>query len=266
MTLISSVQEMSTRRQVLWTLVVRDLRVRYSRSFLGYVWTVLDPLCMSSIYFIVFVYLFHRSAVGYKPYFLFLVTGLLAWQWFSGSLNDTSRALLQEAKLVRSTNLPREIWVVRVVIAKGIEYLLSLPVIAAFTLYYMWQGQTTLNARLLLFPVGVVMEFALLIGLGLLLAPVTVLVTDMQRIIRIVLRMLFYLTPILYAKHVIPHPWDRVMWLNPMNGVLELLRAGFFKEPVNWHAVEVGLLVIVVLLLLGQWIFARLERAVLKEI
>lgn len=266
MTLIDTAEELGSRRRILWNLVIRDLRVRYARSFLGYIWTVLDPLCMSTIYFIVFVYLFHRSAVGYKPYFLFLVTGLLAWNWFAGSLNDTARALLQEAKLVRSTNLPREIWVVRVVIAKGIEYLLSLPVIVAFTLIYALKGDTHLNERIILFPVGVLLEFVLLVGFGLLLAPITVLVTDMQRVIRIVLRMVFYLTPILYAKKVIPPPWDKVMWLNPMNGVLELLRAGFFTEPVKWEAVGVGAVVSLVILFVGQAVFTRLERAVLKEI
>ncbi|MBE3073888.1 MAG: ABC transporter permease, partial [Actinobacteria bacterium] len=195
MTLMDRTRAVTERRQVLWTLVVRDLRVRYSRSVLGYVWTVLDPLLMSCIYFVIFVFIFKRGGVGHQPYFLFLVTGLLSWQWFAGSLSDTSGALLSDAKLVRSTNLPREIWVVRVVIAKGVEYVLSLPVLAAFTVYYAVQGKVHFNPGLLLFPLGMVMEFVLLIGMGLLLAPVTALVTDMARVIKIVLRMLFYLTP-----------------------------------------------------------------------
>lgn len=266
MTLVTRAAALGRRRQVLETLVLRDLRVRYARSVLGYLWTVVDPLAMSGIYFFVFVLIFHRRAVGYEPYFLFLLTGLLSWQWFSGSVTETSRALLQEAKLVRSTNLPRELWVVRVVIAKGIEYLLSLPVIAGFTLFYAAHGDAHLNLRLLFLPLGVLLEFVLLVAVGLLLAPVTVLVTDLQRVIRIALRMSFYLTPVLYARHVVPPPWDTLMWANPMNGVLELVRAGFFTEPVNWAAVNVGAAVTAVLLLLGTTVFAQLERAVLKEI
>ena len=64
--------------------MTRDLRVRYSRSVLGYLWTILDPLLMSLIYFLVFVYIFKRGDLGHEPYFLFLVVGLLSWQWFSG--------------------------------------------------------------------------------------------------------------------------------------------------------------------------------------
>jgi ABC-2 type transport system permease protein len=79
MDIISRTRAITAKRGVLWTLIVRDLRVRYSRSVLGYVWTVLDPLLMSLIYFVVFVYIFKRGDVGHKPYFLFLVIGLLSW-------------------------------------------------------------------------------------------------------------------------------------------------------------------------------------------
>src|SRR6185436_11529637 len=137
MRLITRTQAVLARRSVLWTLVIRDLRVRYSRSVLGYLWTILDPLLMSLIYFVVFVYIIPRKGdLGHTPYFLFLVAGLLPWQWFSGVVSESSRALIQEARLIRSTNLPREIWFVRVVVSKGIEYLLSLPVLVFFTLAY----------------------------------------------------------------------------------------------------------------------------------
>ncbi|HXR68283.1 MAG TPA: ABC transporter permease [Dermatophilaceae bacterium] len=269
MRLITRTQAVLSKRSVLWTLVVRDLRVRYSRSVLGYVWTILDPLLMSLIYFIVFVYIVHRTDLGHQPYFLFLVSGLLPWQWFSGVVTESSRAMIQEARLIRSTNLPREIWVARVVVSKGIEYLLSLPVLVFFTLLYLLKGDAHLNGWLVLLPLGIVMQFVFLIGLGLILAPVTALVTDMQRVIRILLRMLFYVTPVLYASHMVPKPYDVITWLNPMTGVLEMMRAGLFNHdhlPIQWAAIGVGLVVTVFTLFVGFAVFARLERPVLKEI
>jgi ABC-2 type transport system permease protein len=269
MRLITRTQAVMAKRNVLWTLVIRDLRVRYSRSVLGYVWTILDPLLMSLIYFVVFVYIFQRKALGHDPYFLFLIAGLLPWQWFSGVVTESSRALIQEAKLVRSTNLPREIWVARVVVSKGIEFLLSLPVLVFFTLFYLLKGQAHLNGWLVLFPLGIVMQFLYMVGLGLILAPVTALVTDMQRVIRIFLRMFFYVTPVIYASRLVPKPWDKLTWLNPMTGVLEMMRAGFFKHdrfPIQWHAISVGLVVTVFTFFVGFIVFGRLERAVLKEI
>jgi ABC-2 type transport system permease protein len=270
MRLIMRTQAIMARRSVLWTLVVRDLRVRYSSSVLGYLWTILDPLLMSLIYYLVFVHIFRRGDIGHEPYFLFLVIGLLSWQWFSGSLTDTSRALIQEAKLVRSTNLARELWVLRVVLSKGVEYLLSLPVLLTFTGVYAVQGDLHLNGWLLLFPLAVVLQALLSIGLGLLLAPVTALVTDTQRVIRIFIRMLFYATPVIYAGHVVPEPYDKVTWLNPMTGILEMMRAGFFshegRQAISWGAITTSLVMTVVLLFLGNAVFGRLERAVLKEI
>ena len=269
MRLIDRTEALVARRSVLWTLVVRDLRVRYSQSVLGYVWTILDPLLMSLIYFLVFVYIFKRDDLGHEPYFLFLLIGLLAWQWFSGCLTDTSRALVAEAKLVRSTNLPREIWVVRVVVSKGLEYVFSLPVLLAFLSFYLLQGKTHLNGWLVLFPVGVLLEFIAAVGLGLLLAPITALVTDTQRVIRIFMRMLFYATPVIYAGHLVPQPFDKILWLNPMTGVLEAMRAGFFQHnefPIMWGAIVTSAVVSVALLLIGNTVFGRLERPVLKEI
>jgi ABC-2 type transport system permease protein len=269
MELMTRSRALLARRGVVATLVTRDLRVRYSRSVLGYLWTVLDPLLMALIYFVVFVYVFNRDDLGHNPYFLFLLVGLLSWQWFSASLTDTSRALISEAKLVRSTNLPREIWVLRVVLSKGVEYFLSLPVLVGFLLIYLVRGETHLNAWLVLFPVGIVLQFIALLGLGLILAPVTVLVTDMQRVLRIVLRMLFYATPVIYTTHLVPEPFDKVLWLNPMTGILELMRAGFFSHdqyPIVWGAVAVSTVMSVILLLVGVMVFRRLERAVLKEV
>lgn len=234
---------------------------------LGYVWTVLDPLLMATVYFVVFTFVFDAGKrVADTPYFLYLLSGLLGWQWFTGSVNDTTKSLIQEAKLVRSTNLPREVWVIRCVIAKGVEYLLSLPILIGFVIYYVARGQAHLDLELVLFPLGLVIQFVLLVGLGLLLAPSTVLATDMQRVVRIVLRFMFYLSPVLYGAHAVPEQLRAVLVFNPLNGILSLYRGGLFERSVNWVDVGVSVGTALVLLVAGLTVFARLERAVLKEI
>lgn len=253
------------RRQVLATLVRRDLRVRYAQSVLGYVWTILDPLLMASVYFVVFTFIF-KARVAEAPYFLYLILGLLAWQWFNSAVLDCTLSLVREAKLVRSTNVPREVWVVRVVVAKAIEFLLSIPVVLGFTIYYLIRGQAELDSQLVLIPLGMVLQFALLVGVGLLLAPINVLVTDTERVVRILLRFLFYLTPVLYGLNHVPGVLRYLLEVNPMTGILELYRAGFFDAQVHWRSVWVGAGITVVLLFLGSWVFARMERSVLKEI
>ncbi|MEW1955061.1 ABC transporter permease [Terrabacter sp. NPDC080008] len=266
MILLPQARGVIARRQVLDTLVRRDLRVRYAGSAIGYLWTIIDPLAMALIYFVVFTFIFKARSVGYQPYVLFIVIGVLAWQWFSQCATETSRALLSEARLVRSTNLPRELWVVRIVVAKGIEFVLSLPVLAGFAIYFIAAGQTSVHYRLLLFPLGIVLQFLLSVGLGLVLAPVTVLFTDMPRIVRIALRMGFYATPIIYGVHAAPPLLRDLLLLNPMAGILEMYRAGFFPHEVNVPAILSSVVITFITLVAGTVVFKRLEAPVLKEI
>lgn len=254
------------KRAVLWTLVRRDLQIRYAQSALGYLWTILDPLLMASVYFVVFTYVFGARDVGATPYFLYLVVGLLAWQWFSAAITDCTQTLRREARLVRSTNLPREIWVVRVVLAKGIEYVLALPVLIGFTVFYLFTGETHVSWRLLFFIPALVLQSLLILGIGLMLAPLNVMFLDTQRLVRIALRFGFYLTPILYSVQAVPEALRPAVMVNPMSGILELYRAGFFDVDVHWMSVVSSVVVVLLLVVIGSTVFRRMERAVLKEI
>jgi ABC-2 type transport system permease protein len=265
---ISRIARIYAHRRILWTLVRRDLKVRYGRSVLGYVWTLIDPLAMAGVYFLVFGLVFQRAEVESLPFMVFLLAGLLPWNWFNLSINETARALYSERLLVRSTNIPREIWVARVVLAKGIEFLLSLPILAGFVVFYVATGAVTLNWRLVLILPALVIQFVLLIGMGLVMAPVTALVDDFVRVVRILLRVLFYLTPILYS----PAALDAYKWalgvikLNPLTGIIEMYRAGLTDAAVDWAAIGISAFSAVGWLVFGAWVFIRLERSVIKEI
>jgi ABC-2 type transport system permease protein len=283
-------------RRILWLLVRRDLKVRYAGSALGYLWSVLDPLLMSLVYWFVFVEIFARK-VGFPPYILFLVIGQMMWAWFNGGVSGAVRALRAESQMVRQSNVPREVWVLRVVVSKGLEFLLSLPVVAIFAASYLkapgWQ-------TLIYLPVSMIMCFLLVLGFGLILAPLTVLVRDVERIVPIVMRVLFYGSPVLYSVKDVPAHLHLFLSVNPTTGMLVLARGSFFpqelsgtvqasdghrhllykkvmenghlvRKPVmhhvdNWHFVWHSAIGIVVILTIGVFIFARLERPVLKEI
>ena len=120
------VQHVWNYRRILGLLVRRDLKVRYAGSFLGYLWTVLDPLLMSLVFWFIFTQIFHRH-VGYPPYILFLVMGQMIMSWFQSGVTGTAKALRAEAQMVRSSSVPRELWVVRIAMSKGVEYVYSLP-------------------------------------------------------------------------------------------------------------------------------------------
>src|SRR3954453_811619 len=255
MSLAARVRARLEHRRILWLLVRRDLKVRYASSALGYVWTVLDPFMMILIYWFVFSLIFHGRDVGEEPYILYLAFGQLAWQWFNGSVNDTTRALTSETRLVRSTRLPREIWVLKVVLSKGLEYLFSLPVIAIFMLLTRppptWQT--------VYFPIGLALQAVLLTGLGLLVASVTVLVRDLARVVRMGLRMPFYAKPILYSVRSIDSELVRQLYaLNPLTGILDLYRVSVFpREMANWWNIGLAAVISVLVLALGARVFSH---------
>ncbi|MCZ4068153.1 ABC transporter permease [Microbacterium sp. H37-C3] len=245
----------------LWLLSARDLRVRYSTSALGYLWSVLDPLVMSGIYWFVFTQVFHRD-VGENPYIVFLITALLPWVWFNSAVTDFTRAFNKDARLVRSTSIPRSIWVGRIVLSKGIEFLFSLPVLAMFAIF----GGATVNVALLLFPVAVLLQVILLLGLGLIVAPLCVLWGDLERTTRLVLRALFYASPIIYGVADLPGVFKEIGAFNPLAGIFTLYRVGFFPDQWDTLSVIVGAAASILIFGLGLLVFSRLERPVLKEL
>jgi ABC-2 type transport system permease protein len=245
----------------LWLLTQRDLRVRYSTSALGYFWSILDPLVMAGIYWFVFTQVFGRD-VGEQPYIVFLLSALLAWTWFTGSVSDSTRAFLREAKLVRSTKIPRTIWVVSLVLSKGIEFVASLPVLAFFVII----SGATVNVNLLLFPLAIVMQAALTAGIAMIVAPLVVFFRDLERAVKLALRFLFYASPIIYGVTDLPESLHFWAAFNPLSGIFSVYRSAFFAEQLDWMMVAISGAMSIVILALGILVFKRTIRSVLKEI
>jgi ABC-2 type transport system permease protein len=259
-------------RRVLQLLISRDLKVKYASSVLGYVWTILDPLMMAFVYWFVFTKLMERT-IGEDPYIVFLLCAMLPWQWANSVLRGSMRALSKDAKLVRSTSLPREIWVLRTVGSKFVEFLFAIPVLVAFAFFTGAQ----LHWQVVYFPLAAGIQAVLLTGAGLALAPLGTLYGDVQRLMRIVLRLLFYFSPILYGINDIATRFDKEVagvsiadvyaFVNPFAGIFDLYRMAFFPDQwVGWSAVLFSAVFAVVMLLVGIRVFRRFEGLVLKEI
>ena len=254
----------------LWLLSARDLKVRYATSFLGYVWSVLDPLVMSAIYWFVFTQVFSRD-VGEQPYIIFLISALLPWVWFNSSVSDFTRAFKKDARLVRSTSIPRSIWVNRIVLSKGMEFLFSLPVLVLFIVVNLLfespaDQVVQIGWGVLWVPVAILMQTVLLVGLGLLVAPLCVLYTDLERTTALILRAMFYATPIIYNVTDLPGIFQTLGAFNPLAGIFMLYRMPFFPDQWNPFTLSVIAVMCLLILALGVWAFRRLARPGLKEL
>ena len=258
----------SSYRHSLWLLTTRDLKVRYTTSFLGYFWSILDPLVMAAIYWIVFTQIFHRGTAGHEqPYIVFLLTALLPWTWFNGVVSDATRAFTKEAKLIRSTKIPRTIWVARLVLSKGIEFVVSIPVIVIFALISLpTDHPAQLHWQVALVPLAIVLQGCLAFGIALIVAPLVVFFRDLERAVKLGLRFLFYASPIVYGLESVPAHLKPIIAINPMSGIFSLYRSAFFPGELNWMDVAVSVGFTAVILVVGFVVFRRTVPTVLKEI
>lgn len=247
----------------LWLLSSRDLKVKYATNWLGYLWSILDPLAMGLIYWFVFTQIFSRD-IGEDPYIVYLMVGLLPWTWFTRAVKDGTGALTKDKKLVRSTGIPNVIWVCRVTLTNGISYVLSLPVLLAFLIVY--HREVTFTWGLLWTPVAMLLQLVLIFGLALAVSVLCVLANDLRHIIDLVLRVMFFASPILYSPQRLPESASWVEMVNPMFGILSLYRVGFFPHLWSTPAVIASGLISVGVLAVGIVTFRLLIPPVLKDL
>lgn len=257
------------RRAVLARLVGGDLKVKYEGSTLGYLWSILEPLLLTLVYFFVFEKIggFGRR-LQVDDFALFLISGILPWQWVTSTVNGSVKALRGNARLITKVYIPREIFPLSVVGAKSIEFALSLLVLPVFALMYRHGPSMFLAAM----PLAILMELVLLTGLAMILSAANTLLRDVERVIRPMLRVFFYVSAILYPLQAVfasPIPyWVKVLLrLNPVVGIMELYHAVWYPESfLGWTNVAISALGCVVIFILGWTLFTKLERSILKEL
>ena len=257
------------RRGVLTQLVGRDIRVKYGSSVLGYFWSLLEPLMLTAVYYLIFSVILERARFGIENYALFLMLGVLPWLWVSTSVNASMRALRGQSRLITKVRIPREIFPLSVVGAKTFEFLASWLVIIGIAAVA--GVRPTLNAAYL--PLVFLIQIVLITGLSLFLSSVNVMLRDLERMTRIILRAGFYLSPVIYPVERFLEPdmlpaWARLVYqANPLVGIFGFYRSIFYPETFPTTTMIVASVTVSVLMfVVGYWTFLRLEPAVLKEL
>lgn len=262
-------------RKVVGLLVRRDLKVKYQQSILGYAWTMLEPLALTLVYFFVFGVILGAdrgmpaNAMEYGGFLLFLVAGILPWNTFGAILSEAPRAMITHSKLITTMKVPREIFPIAIVQTKFVEYLLTWPVLLLFVVAL--RGETGWNFFWII--PAILVQFVLSLGVTLLLSSINVLLRDVERIVRILNRVLFYGTPIIYPMFRVMEvealpDWFKALYAhNPLAGIFQMHHAVWYSSeapPVSVLCAAVGGALLV--LLVGYVTFRRLESAVLKEL
>ena len=210
--LTRSARRIEHARDLLAVLVLKEFRVRYKRTVLGYLWSVLQPLAFALVYYVVFRR-FIRVDTGEVDYTLFLVLGLFPWQWFNNAVAGGATSLVANAPLITQVSFPRVFATVSGFLNEALHFLLTLPIMLTFLFA---SGRPPRWSWLWLLPTLLLIQAALTLGLALLTAAGNLVLRDLERLVGIGLLMLFYLTPVVYPADLIPPDLAWILYANPM--------------------------------------------------
>ncbi len=234
-------------------LTSKELKVRYKNSILGYFWSVLNPLSMA----LVFLFAFKKVLrIPIENYTYFLICGLFPWQWFSNSILVSTNVLLANATLIKKINFPRYIIPLTAVLNDTVHFILSLPVIFAFSVFYkIYPDLTWLYGIFLL----LISQFFLTFGICLFVSSLNLFFRDLERIISISLMLLFYGTPIFYDLSLVPEKYKFFMIINPLSGLIENWRNVFIKNCFDFPMFCLNLIYNMSIFFLGFLVFKKLS-------
>ena len=249
-------------REFLKTNIQKDIRGKYKASFLGVLWSFVNPLLMTLVYAIVFPYLMRGAE--YEHYTTFLVIGILAWNWFSLSISLGTFVIIGNGGIIKKVYFPREILPISVVTSGMINYLISCIIIAIFLICsgigFSWQ--------LVWLPLVILAQYLLTLAIVFVTCAVNVYVRDLEYIVNFIVQMLFYGTPILYSTKLFEgSKIASFINCNPMTVIINCYRDIFYWQ--NLPHIKSLIVVIIssfILCLIGLAIFKKLSKGFAEEV
>ncbi len=254
--MINSFRQIYHYRALLWALVTRHLAIRYRGSFLGFFWSLLNPLLLMAVYSLVFKY--YVRIQGVEHYSVFMFTGLLPWLWLTSSLTEATSSIVGSGHLITKSMFPAQILPLVPVVTNCINLLLSLPVLFLFML---WSG-TPFHWTLLLLPILILIQFLTLQGIGIFLGSLNVFYRDIQHILGNALTFVFFLCPILYTPQTVPPQFQFSLDYNPLAqltmGYHSLIMEGALPSA---YSICFMLVFMILSLTLGYWVYGKNQES-----
>ena len=226
--MIAKLQELFSYRELIENLVVRDLKVRYKSSVLGFFWSWLNPLLSMTVFTVVFTVMLPTLAIPRFP--VFVLCALLPWNFFNAAVMNAINSIVQNADLTKKVYFPREILPISTVLSNLVNFLLSLPILFLFMVLL----DAPLTRCLVYLPLIILVQVAFATGIALVLSTLNVFYRDTMVIMEVVMQAWFFLTPVFYPVELLPEwktvwgialPVRRLTYiLNPMASIIASYR------------------------------------------
>ena len=248
-------------RELVRNLVLKDLKLKYRGSVLGFVWSLVNPLVMIGVYTLAFTYILRNSIEGFV---FFLMLGTLAWGFFASSASMSTGAIVDGGSLMKSVTFPRAILPIATVLFNLTQYLLTVLVfLPVMLLIY----RVPPAPQMLLYPVFLLMQVLFTIGVALILAASTAFFRDVRHLLEIALAILFWMTPILYPIAQVDERLRMVILLSPLSPFIVAYQQIFFygqwPDLILW---VVGLAYAAGAFIAGAWLFLSLEDRLVEQL
>ena len=224
-TIVIDMTEFQQYYELTKTLALTEFKLRYHGSFLGYLWTLIKPLMLFGVLYVVFSILMRFPIENYQVY---LLLGIILWNFFAEGTSMGLASLLSKSSLISKVNFPRILVVVASTFSTLITFVLNFLV---FIVFLVW-SDIPFSSSMLFFPVYVVAEYLIILGVALALSVLFVRFRDISHIWEIVLQLGFWLTPIFYTIEIVPVQYHSIFYLNPMARIIWYSRTIFLSGHV----------------------------------
>ncbi len=255
------INEVYNYRNMMYSLVKRDLRGRYKGSVLGFLWTFINPLLQLCVYTVVFSVILRA---GIEDFYLFLFVALIPWIFFNTCLQGGSSCIFAQQEMVKKIYFPREVLPLSYVISQFVNMLLTFVII--FLVLIVTGKGINLEAVAYL-PIIMIVEFILALGITMLTSALTVYFRDLEYILGILGMAWMYLTPVVYSIEMVPEELIPIFMINPMTPIIVAYRDILYYEQVPeistlLHAFVLGIIVLFV----GIFVFGKLKKNFVEEL
>jgi lipopolysaccharide transport system permease protein len=247
--------ELVQYRDLLFTLAYRDIRVRYTQTFLGMLWAIFQPLVTLIIITVIFGKAI-KVDTGGIPYPLFAVVGVAAWTYFAYTLGQASSSIISSQDMIKKIYFPRLVVPLSKALVGLIDFGVGLAFVLVLMVYYGWIPGSTI----LWLPLVLLINILAALGIGFWFSALSIRYRDVQHIIPFIVQLGFYATPVAYSAGLVPGGYKLLYFLNPMAGVIEGYRYALFGSPFEFQYAAISLFIAVFLFISGLVFFQILER------
>lgn len=247
-------------RELLKTNVKKEIRGKYKNSFLGVLWSFLNPLLQIAVYALVFPLILKNTQ---ENYVIFLCCGLIPWTFFSTTISRAAFTLVENGNIIKKVYFPREILPISVVTSETVNFLISTIIIIGFVAF----GGLGISKYIVFYPVILLTQYLLLIAISLIVSSISIYIRDLQHLIGVALQLLFYATPIVYASETIPEQFKWILNINPMTYIINGYRDIFYNQTmIELKPLLILLACAILACIVGYLIFNKLQKGFAEEL